>query len=215
VCSSDLILNIPKVKPFPTLYIKLILSIFQFITSKAEYGGTIILVDEGDGLQDDKKKEKFIEICYLFQNFIESLKNVKKASALFIFIITPDILKDLNTCPMLEQRIKDANEKDFWSGNDYTTKIDLDQRPFDEDKTNRSELIGIGNSILHFAYDEFGQKITIQKKEAEEFVIRKTENILKVKPSRNNVRDISKDVASFILEHSSIFTDDDEPESEI
>lgn len=212
VCKN---LSIPKMKPNRSDYFNLILSIFQFISNKAGYGGTIILVDEGDGLQDEKKEEKFTEICFIFHNFILALNTAKDSSVLFIFIITPDILKYLNKCPMLETRIKDANEKDFWRGNDYTTKIDLDQRPFDEDRTNRSELIGIGNSILHFAYDEFGQKISIDKKEAEEFVTHKTEAILKAKPSRNNVRDISKDVASFILEHSSIFTDDDEHESEI
>ncbi|WP_373840040.1 BREX system ATP-binding domain-containing protein [Methanospirillum sp.] len=209
-------LNIPKSTSNMDQYYKLILSIFQFISNKASYSGTIIVVDEGDGLRDDNKKNKFSEICYLFNNLILSLNKVKLASVLFIFIITPDILSEMNKCPMLEQKIKDANDKDFWNGNDHTTKIDMDQRPLDENKTNLSELIGIGNSILQFAFREFGHKIFVDKIVAEEFVIKKTEDILKRNPSRNNVRDISRDVASFVLDNSSVFDeDDDKPEPEI
>ena len=132
----------------PNFALRAMLSLFQFIRYSG-FAGTVVGYDEAEqGFYVSRRKMQ--EIQTMLQMEINAIADLEDASALILFVVTPNIIEKLVDFPALQQRLANPG-KSFLEGADFAPQIDLSEQASLRDSNQHMKNIGRRNITILFA----------------------------------------------------------------
>ncbi|WNR45150.1 BREX system ATP-binding domain-containing protein [Paenibacillus roseipurpureus] len=130
----------------------------QFVRQTG-WKGTVVGFDEAEqGFNvDTRKKQRILSMLMADINATNSLQN---GSLMMVYALTPDIVKDFDSFPALQQRVQHPGA-DFFDGNAWAPLIDLQRRP---DREN--ELVEISTRLVNLMYLHWAKDMDYPEEEA-------------------------------------------------
>ncbi len=143
---------------------KAIFSLCQFLKA-AGFQGTVLSFDEAEQAADVGKKKRD-DILSMLRSESDAIQNVRGASIFLLYAFTPDVIKEMNKYPGLQQRISEPNPKHrFFDGNVHSPIIDL-QQPYENEKdTSLLFLHKIGERLVNLFCDAHGDRLSLDSRE--------------------------------------------------
>ncbi len=137
-------------------------SLCQFIKA-AGYTGTIIGFDEAEQATNVPLKQRK-RIQSMTRSELDIITKIKDASLLVVYAFTPDVIDEMRNYPALQQRVAEPDPtRRFFDGNDYSPRIDLDQLIQHTEGGSIEILQKIGERLVNLLYDQYGNKLPIEK----------------------------------------------------
>lgn len=143
---------------------KAIFSLCQFLKA-AGLQGTTLSFDEGEQAADVGKRKRDA-ILSMLRSESDAIKNVKGASVFVLYAFTPDVIKEMNKYPGLQQRISEPDPKyRFFDGNVNSPLIDLSQPYESEKETSLLFLQKIGERLVNLFCEAHGENLNLDRQE--------------------------------------------------
>ncbi|MBY0552599.1 MAG: ATP-binding protein [Candidatus Obscuribacterales bacterium] len=169
-------------------------SLFQFV-KHAGFKGTIVGFDEAEqGFAVDRKKMQ--RILSMLQASINAVSDLKGASVLIVYALTPDVILEMEKFAALQQRVADPSDQEsFFDGNTYAAKIDLTRRGSAEE-----ELKLIALNILRLFLENYGSRISVSPNELEHEITQMAVEVATNDATSGNRRTMTKRVCQKLLQ---------------